>query len=424
MTRFVLTDVLLDFGRSLWNDAALREQWSGLSSKGFTSVGQFGIGFFSVFMLGDEVKVTTWPHGRGIEQQLTLHLRNRVVDRPLLLNTEEEDRLGDFGTRVSVRLKQGRESVLRKIDTYVKMKRIKVEEDFGELIAWLAPALDVDLYIKDEIEEEKLVVEADDWKSIPAAALLKRICPYLDNATILESAKRIANIVEADGTIVGRAAFTADRYTYRKTCSLVHKGMYAGECGGIIGIMQSTNNVDLARKTARPVASAIALTSWASSQIDGSSPQTIEKCADRAISLGYSSPELIVGRLDDEYVTINDLIEKLEKKEIREIVMLTEWPTCPSDISESDFEDLQIYDSVVNLTSCKPKTRYSFELPRWLEEILPDTVDAPKTIAGLIEMILKEKFSNLQAEMQDRVIGEIDYEDFETSCQVLYFDED
>ncbi|WP_051299725.1 HD domain-containing protein [Methylobacter luteus] len=87
MSRYVLTDVLLDFGRSLWRDAALREQWTGLAGKGFEAVGQFGIGFFSVFMLGDEIKVTTWRDGDAESNQATLYLRQRTNARPILLGS-------------------------------------------------------------------------------------------------------------------------------------------------------------------------------------------------------------------------------------------------------------------------------------------------------------------------------------------------
>lgn len=51
MSRYVLTEVLLDFGRSLWRGADLRGEWCGLGSSGFEAIGQFGIGFFSIFML-------------------------------------------------------------------------------------------------------------------------------------------------------------------------------------------------------------------------------------------------------------------------------------------------------------------------------------------------------------------------------------
>ncbi|MFW9088101.1 HD domain-containing protein, partial [Pseudomonas sp. P2758] len=56
MSRYVLTDILLDFGRSLWRSGDVRGEWKNLASTSFEAIGQFGIGFFSVFMLGQRVR--------------------------------------------------------------------------------------------------------------------------------------------------------------------------------------------------------------------------------------------------------------------------------------------------------------------------------------------------------------------------------
>ncbi|MER6537221.1 ATP-binding protein [Streptomyces sp900105755] len=50
---------LLDFGTSGWSSATVRNQLPGLAGGGFTPSGRFGIGFFSVFLLGDHVEVIT-----------------------------------------------------------------------------------------------------------------------------------------------------------------------------------------------------------------------------------------------------------------------------------------------------------------------------------------------------------------------------
>lgn len=46
MSRYVLTDILLDFGRSLWRSGDLQGEWQSLSASNFEAIGQFGIGFF------------------------------------------------------------------------------------------------------------------------------------------------------------------------------------------------------------------------------------------------------------------------------------------------------------------------------------------------------------------------------------------
>jgi hypothetical protein len=218
MSRYVLTEVLLDFGRSLWTDASLRSQWQGLASKGFTSVGKFGIGFFSVFMLGDEVRLTTWAFGKAMDDQLTLHLRERVSARPILLKPEPEDRLTEPGTRVSVRLRNGRSSLLERVNVSPWNKnKLAKEEVLSALVGRLAPALDIDTFVKDDGEAEVNIIRANDWKTLDAKILLKRISPSMSEAMLSQRAKILSTIVEEDGTIVGRACMNPDRFSLVET---------------------------------------------------------------------------------------------------------------------------------------------------------------------------------------------------------------
>lgn len=50
---------LLDFGSSYWKSSLAKKENPGLRSKGFKSVGKFGIGFYSVFMVAKSVEVVT-----------------------------------------------------------------------------------------------------------------------------------------------------------------------------------------------------------------------------------------------------------------------------------------------------------------------------------------------------------------------------
>jgi hypothetical protein len=105
MSRFVLTDVLLDFGNSLWRSESLRSELPGLASKGFRAVGRFGIGFFSVFMLGRNVQVTTRRFSRthsDESDQWFLEFEAGLDERPTLSQPTSSKLLRKHGTRVSV----------------------------------------------------------------------------------------------------------------------------------------------------------------------------------------------------------------------------------------------------------------------------------------------------------------------------------
>ena len=71
MTRKVLTDHL-DFHRVGLSDLGVHSDFPSASSKGFRPAGRFGIGFLSVFMLGEEVSVES---NRDGGERYRLHLR-------------------------------------------------------------------------------------------------------------------------------------------------------------------------------------------------------------------------------------------------------------------------------------------------------------------------------------------------------------
>ena len=57
MSEQVLTGPLLDFGTSFWRSSLAMEEFPGLMASGLQAIGRFGIGFFSIFMLGSAVRV-------------------------------------------------------------------------------------------------------------------------------------------------------------------------------------------------------------------------------------------------------------------------------------------------------------------------------------------------------------------------------
>jgi hypothetical protein len=422
MTHYVLSDVLLDFGRSLWKDSALRQQWRGLASRDFSAMGQFGIGFFSVFMLGDEVKVTTWPFRHAEDKQQTLHLRNRVAERPILLTPAENERLPEVGTRISIRLRKGRASLLRQytaIKNYKTYERVSIEETLAELIGTLAPALDIDVVAEDHEYAAgglQMAVVADDWRSISAVELLERLYPRLSKTEIASRAKHITDITEADGTLVGRAGLDFDDSSSEGV--LVHRGVTSGRCEGLLGLLLSTNNSDLAREKAEPVASAAALEAWALAQLtnlDGGSPYLSEK----TISLGVVSNSLVVGKIDENEVTIGEIIELLGAISDEEVIFLTDWPDCPDDMSKSEFEYFQVDAGVIDLTDCQAEERFDFGLAAWIEAILPEDSGPRTTIAALVHMAEVALGAKFEIEHTVRRIGSANGNEVEDWCLVL-----
>lgn len=65
MTMNCIKDYLLDFGHSYWKSALSKLEYPGLRSSDFDSIGKYGIGFYSVFMVADSVDVYTRPFGEN-----------------------------------------------------------------------------------------------------------------------------------------------------------------------------------------------------------------------------------------------------------------------------------------------------------------------------------------------------------------------
>jgi len=340
MSRYVLTDVLLDFGRSLWRDSALREQWPGLAGKHFQAVGRFGIGFFAVFMLGDEVKVTTWRAGDAEDSQSTLHLRHRANSKPRLLSTPANQWLDEFGTRVSVRLGNGRASLLRTISTggiegFFTKQGPTQEMTLAQTVGVLAPALDIDVWCQDGAEPKTKVIQANDWRSLPPLDLMRRLAPGYSDGDLAWHTEAFHDINEPDGALVGRASLAHSGiggFGF-DVGALVHKGMAMGRYG-FSGILLSSNNADLARNLARPICSADALTLWAQTIFSQTKDKIAPWASNEFLSLGLPAEQLPLAGLGGNYVTPVEIRAFLKDEGPDEIVLTLDSPDCPDSMSK------------------------------------------------------------------------------------------
>lgn len=301
MSRYVLTSVLLDFGRSLWRSPELLGEWAGLPASRFNAVGQFGIGFFSVFMLGNEVKVLTrrYEAKEGEDANALLYFSNGTASRPVLLQPSKEERLKRHGTRVSVRLLP---------------KKLEALRELTKICAHLAPALAINLYTK-EGDERQCAVRANDWLEITAQELLGRIVPLTGD---LNSTKKTANswlhlerVNDKQGRCRGRCAIQdGERYRWMFPSAIgVIGGINAAQIEGMTGIIEARNQKDLARQTAIPAISLAEIQTWAESQkqyLINISKLTIGH-SNVLAAIGCSYSGLIVGYLEGTEISFEDL---------------------------------------------------------------------------------------------------------------------
>src|SRR6185503_18726884 len=103
MSEAVLTGPLLDFGTTYWGSALMREEHEGLWAKGYEPTGRFGIGFFSVFMWGRRVRITTRQFREDARRDTrVLEFWTGLEARPLIRPARHDESLDQGGTRVRV----------------------------------------------------------------------------------------------------------------------------------------------------------------------------------------------------------------------------------------------------------------------------------------------------------------------------------
>ncbi len=170
MSEAVLTGPLIDFGSSYVSSALVKSERPGLLSKGRKRIGKFGIGFFSSFMLGDEVIVTSRPFDAGFDQIRTLHFRQGIGHRPLLLDDRPSDLGCNTSTRVRLRLTPERcEELLRMPGGFGE----KLPLTLTDLVGMLCPMLDADIYV--EVGGMRRMVHSRRWMDEDRLSWLRRI---------------------------------------------------------------------------------------------------------------------------------------------------------------------------------------------------------------------------------------------------------
>lgn len=82
MSSDILTGTLLNFGESLWSSPSLPFTHPGLSNNSrFKPTGQFGIGFYSVFMIADQISITSRPWDESFKSAKTLSFKHGIKSR-------------------------------------------------------------------------------------------------------------------------------------------------------------------------------------------------------------------------------------------------------------------------------------------------------------------------------------------------------
>jgi hypothetical protein len=170
MSARVLTGPFIDFGSSFWRSEMVQQELPGLVGRGFESIGKYGIGFFSTFMWGDQVKVITRRFDEGPRESRVLEFMKGLRQPPILRPASECEQRQEPGTTIRVRL-------TRRLKQHggllcnTRGERISL----SQLCARICPTSMVSIFVCEESSRWRKPVSANDWVSMPSKNFMTRM---------------------------------------------------------------------------------------------------------------------------------------------------------------------------------------------------------------------------------------------------------
>lgn len=308
MTPAILGGKLLDFGSTSWLSPDVVRDNPGLLASKFEPSGRFGIGFFSIFMLGKAVQVISRPVSGGPGDTWALEFSNGVEHRPILRKATPNEQLDEPGTTVRVQLDEGLCEEISEKDARIGLLRTRihrmawrVEEKITlpSLIRYLLPAPEIDIWASSYFggHAAECAVAKQDWLTMDGVKLMRRVLALpadgigdsesqhvddddglWDSMEIAEEAAvniggRLQLVHDAEGRPAGRIAMfepemMEDDFSY-PTASIITAGpaRTSTNLRSVAGILLG-KPYGAARESAVPVVSYASMGEWADCQME------------------------------------------------------------------------------------------------------------------------------------------------------------
>lgn len=345
---------LLDFGNSFWQTEEMHAQFPGLEQTNFKATGHFGIGFFSVFMWGEHVVVTTKRYDQGYSETKVLEFIAGVDKRPFLRNANSDEYIRNGGTRIRVYLSDD--------------VQLQEAELFVHDVEVLCPAMDcnIDLVCNGI---RKRVIQENDWLTMDVRALMKR-CSNINDDFITkypEEYEYVCNSIRPvyeNGKCVGRIGVCPLSYDGEIMpygiygCSVTLGGLRSSTIDCLAGIL--VGNVETAnasRDQVTPEMSVGSINSWANEQAllinqSGLSTKRILVFANILCGLSHIPLDVKMAVYMNELVSVEEIAERIIlQKDVEEYYI----------IEDEDLKDSKISDSYLSRTFiCNDNSFYNF----------------------------------------------------------------
>jgi hypothetical protein len=235
MSTEIISERLLDFGGTGWELDPIFTEYPGLDPRKIKSIGKFGIGFFSVFLLGDQIELRTRRFDKGFEDTLVLLFARGLNKRPMLRVARPEERLQEGGTVIRVWLNRP-----LSFDRTGLPHSGERESAFLGFLRKQFPTLEIPLHVTENSNYN--ILDHSDWAEISGEALLERVS---DQDMLPQPFKALSlnmRILRSEaGELLGRM-FVGPFFRRRKerpphglvTC----RGVSAGWITGLYGVFE------------------------------------------------------------------------------------------------------------------------------------------------------------------------------------------
>ncbi|VVM84709.1 Chaperone protein HtpG [Pseudomonas fluorescens] len=270
MSEFVLTNYLLDFGKSFWTSSNAQEEFPGLASSNFEPTGKYGIGFFSAFMIADKVTITTRHVDKAKSDTIVLEFGCGLHERPILRPANQNEFIRDGGTTISLRLVINPEDEGGILYSKPKEKTITL----GELCLCLAPSIDVNLTTFEHNQTQAKTTIANDWESTDSSSLIQRLASisqltrakYITHKEYDIAIHKNLRPIYEHNVLMGRACISTDTTEYHQILGqLTVGGLDSNYIRGVTGILKG-KALKASRDTSDFLASKESLAQWATEQ--------------------------------------------------------------------------------------------------------------------------------------------------------------
>ena len=326
MSKRVLTGPFLDFGQSFWNTPLMYDELPGLSAKGFSSTGQYGIGFYSVFMWSSEVTVITRRYDAAREDTFVLEFKMGTESRPILRKAEKGEQIKNGGTKVIIKTSFDIRKMLE--------EHTMPEGTLRDELAAMYPCMDCNLWLKDGEKAKEKVVAANDWLTIEPIELIKRLAgPKIyeryeaEEKQLLERTAPNMRLLEKDGVVYGRAFVCKEmgRFLLNSIGRAVVGGFSTSAVLGIGGVLTS-KSVQASREKGIPLVDKEILQEWGKEQLQMVQDMGLDRDLQAGFAASFSClnirPEgLCIARTGKGFLNCEEIAEYVAKNSAEEFLV-------------------------------------------------------------------------------------------------------